>query len=45
MNKCDHSIEAELDALAAYPVGVERQLISRAAAIDRTLTTLRFFRE
>lgn len=30
-------------ALAAYPVGVERELISRKDAIKRTLTTLRFF--
>ena len=30
-------------ALTAYPVGVERSLMSRAAAVERTLTTLRFF--
>ncbi len=30
-------------ALAAYPVGVERGFISRLDAIQRTLTTLRFF--
>jgi len=30
-------------ALAAYPVGVERGLITRNHAIKRTLTTLRFF--
>ena len=30
-------------ALAAYPVGVERGLITRRDAIERTLTTLRFF--
>ena len=30
-------------ALAAYPVGVERGYVSRAAAVERTLTTLRFF--
>ena len=31
-------------ALTAYPIGVERGLITRADAIQRTLTTLRFFR-
>ncbi|MDB5392152.1 MAG: hypothetical protein JWM11_7798 [Planctomycetaceae bacterium] len=31
-------------ALAAYPVGVERALMSRETAAARTLTTLRFFR-
>ncbi|HVS60381.1 MAG TPA: hypothetical protein VHE82_06780, partial [Gemmatimonadaceae bacterium] len=30
-------------ALAAYPVGVERGYMSRAAAVERTLITLRFF--
>ncbi len=30
-------------ALAIYPVGVERNFITRAEAIKRTLTTLRFF--
>ena len=31
-------------ALAAYPIGVERSFISRAEAVERTLTTtLRFF--
>jgi hypothetical protein len=30
-------------ALAAYPVAVERGFMSRAAAVERTLTTLRFF--
>src|SRR5215813_9375384 len=30
-------------ALAAYPVGVERGFIKRSDAIERTLTTLRFF--
>jgi hypothetical protein len=30
-------------ALAAYPIGVERSFITRAAAVERTLTTLRFF--
>jgi hypothetical protein len=29
--------------LAAYPVGVERNFISREEAVDRVLTTLRFF--
>jgi hypothetical protein len=29
--------------LAAYPIGVERAFLSRAEAIDRVLTTLRFF--
>src|SRR5436190_4341715 len=29
--------------LAAYPVGVEQAFISREEAIDRILTTLRFF--
>jgi len=37
------SIAATGLALAAYPVGVERGLMSRAAAVERTLTTLRFF--
>jgi hypothetical protein len=37
------SIAATGFALAAYPVGVERGFISRAAAVKRTLTTLRFF--
>ncbi len=31
-------------ALTAYTIGVERGFISRAEAIERTLTTLRFFR-
>ena len=30
-------------ALSAYPVGVERRFITRDDAIERTLTTLRFF--
>ncbi len=30
-------------ALASYPVGVERAYISRAEAVAKTLTTLRFF--
>ena len=37
------SIAATGLALAAYPVGVERGYMSRAAAADRTLNTLRFF--
>src|SRR6202050_3088122 len=37
------SIAATGFALAAYPVGVERGFISRAAAVARTLATLRFF--
>jgi hypothetical protein len=37
------SIAATGFALAAYPVGVERGFISRAAAVERTLATLRFF--
>jgi hypothetical protein len=37
------SIAATGFALAAYPVGVERGFISRAAAEERTLATLRFF--
>ena len=37
------SIAATGLALAAYPVAVERGFMSRAAAVERTLTTLRFF--
>lgn len=37
------SIAATGLALAAYPVGVERGFISRSAAVERTLATLRFF--
>jgi hypothetical protein len=37
------SIAATGLALAAYPVGVEHGFIPRAAAVERTLTTLRFF--
>lgn len=37
------SIAAVGLALAAYPVAVERGFISRAAAVERVLTTLRFF--
>jgi len=36
------SIAATGFALAAYPVGIERGLITRSKAIERTLTTLRF---
>jgi hypothetical protein len=37
------SIAATGLALAAYPVAAERGFMSRAAAAERTLTTLRFF--
>ncbi len=37
------SIAATGFALAAYPVGVERGFMSRAAAVARTIATLRFF--
>jgi hypothetical protein len=37
------SITAVGFALAAYAVGVERNVITRSEAIERTLTTLRFF--
>ena len=37
------SIAATGLALAAYPVGVERGFMTRVAAIERTLATLRFF--
>jgi hypothetical protein len=37
------SIAATGLALAAYPVGVERGLMTRAEAADRTLATMRFF--
>jgi len=37
------SIAATGFALAVYPVAVERGFISRTLAIERTLTTLRFF--
>jgi hypothetical protein len=40
---CPASIAATGFALASYPVAVERGFISRNAAIERTLTTLRFF--
>ena len=37
------SIAATGFALAAYPVGVERGFMTRIAAVERTLNTLRFF--
>jgi len=37
------SIAATGFALAAYPIGIERGFMSRAAAVKRTLATLRFF--
>ena len=37
------SIAATGFALASYPVAVERGFMSRSAAVERTLTTLRFF--
>ena len=37
------SIAATGLALASYPVAVERGFMPRAAAVERTLTTLRFF--
>ncbi|HVR78883.1 MAG TPA: glucoamylase family protein [Acidimicrobiia bacterium] len=39
------SITAVGFALAAYAVGVDRNVITRSEAIERTLTTLRFFWE
>jgi hypothetical protein len=39
------SIAAVGLALAAYTVGAERGYLSRAEAVSRTLTTLRFFRD
>jgi hypothetical protein len=36
------SVAAVGFALTAYPIGIERGYVSRAAAADRTLTTLRF---
>lgn len=39
------SIAAVGFALTAYPIGVERGWISRAEALQRTLVTLRFFRD
>ncbi len=38
------SIAAVGLALAAYPIGVERAFMTRAEAAERTLATLRFFR-
>ena len=38
------SIAATAMALTAYPVAVERTLMTREAAVTITLTTLRFFR-
>ena len=32
-------------ALTAYPIGIENGWVSRTQAVDRTLTTLKFFRE
>ena len=32
-------------ALTAYPIGIENGWVSRNQAVDRTLTTLRFFRD
>lgn len=40
---CPASIAATGFALAAYPVGIERGFMSRTAAVERTLATLRFF--
>ena len=37
------SIAATGLALASYPVAVERGFMPRVAAVERTLTTLRFF--
>lgn len=37
------SIAATGFALASYPIAVERGFMSRTAAVERTLTTLRFF--
>ena len=37
------SIAAVGMALTAYPVGVERHFMARGEAVERTLTTLRFF--
>lgn len=39
------SIAATGLALACYPVAIERGLMSQRAAIERTLATLRFFRD
>jgi hypothetical protein len=37
------SIAAVGLALSSYPIGVERDFMDRADAVQRTLTTLRFF--
>jgi hypothetical protein len=42
---CPASIAAEGLGLTAYPVGVERGLITRAEVAERTLSTLGFFRQ
>lgn len=42
-SKSFSSVAAVGFALTAYPIGVERGWISRDAAVERTLTTLRFF--
>ena len=39
------SVAAVGFALTAYPIGVERHYVTRAAAAQRTLVTLRFFRD
>ena len=39
------SIAAVGFALTAYPIAVERAYMSRAEAVKRTLTTLRFFHD
>jgi hypothetical protein len=39
------SIAAVGLALAVYPVGVERNFLTRAEAVERTLVTLKFFRD
>jgi hypothetical protein len=38
------SIAATGLALASYPIGIERGMITRDEAVERTLTTLQFFR-
>ncbi|WP_448670264.1 glucoamylase family protein [Pseudoxanthomonas mexicana] len=39
------SIAAVGYALTAYPIGIENGWVSRTQAVDRTLTTLKFFRD
>ena len=39
------SIAAVGFALTAYPIAVERKYLTRAEAVKRTLTTLRFFHD